>query len=65
MDVSGEVAKGSFSAADGLELDVPLGFWGEGSPLIWGEVLIDFGVVIFEAALDEASKTGGEGGVVD
>ena len=75
LDVSREVAEGGFAAADGLELDVPLGFWAEGAVLIGGEsrkglrptrfILEEVGVVGFEAALDEAAEAGGEGLVVD
>jgi len=65
LDVSGEVAEGGFAAADGLELDVPLGFWAEGAVLIGGQFGEEVGVVGFEGALDEAAEAGGEGLVVD
>jgi hypothetical protein len=65
LNVSGKVAEGGFSAADRLELDVPLGFWVEGAVLIRCQFGEDFGVLCFEDTLDEAPKAGSEGAVVN
>jgi len=65
LDVSRKIAEGGFSAADGLKLDVPVDLRTEGAVLVGGEFLIDVGVLGFEGAMDEASKAGGEGLVVD
>lgn len=65
MDVAGEVAQGGLSAADGLELDVPLGFRTEGAALVGGEFGEEVGVIVFKGGEEEASKSGGEGAVVD
>ena len=65
LDVSGEVAEGGFAAADGLELDVPLGFGIESVVLVWGQFGEDVRVLGFEGALDKAAEAGGEGLVVN
>lgn len=65
VDVAGEVAQRGFAAPGGLELDVPLGGWAEGAPLIGGEVLVDLGVVVFECGVNEGAEALGEGVVVD
>lgn len=41
LDVSGKVAEGCFSAADGLELDVPVLAWAEGVALVGGEFCVE------------------------
>ena len=53
LDVSRKVAEGGFAAADGLELDVPLGFGIEGAVLIRCQFGEDFGVLCFEDTLDD------------
>lgn len=65
LDVSGKVAEGGFSAADRLELDVPLGSGIEGAVLLCGEFGEDLGVLGFEGALDEAAEASGERSVVN
>lgn len=60
VEVSREVADGGFSSACGLELDVPLGSRDEGAVLVGGELLVEVGVIGFEALMDKAAEAGSE-----
>ena len=64
-DVAGEVAQGGAAAAGVLDLDVP-GFGGREDVALGGsEFLIEFGVMVFEMAVDEAAEAPGQRAVMD